>query len=55
MKKYLTGTLMSDGRFVPMGWSKDLEYAQEIAIKHEQLLCVLTIIEDHTSSNNSSS
>lgn len=47
MKQYLTGTVMSDGRFVPMGWSKDYDDAVDKAKLHGQLLCELTVVEDY--------
>jgi len=47
MKKYLTGTVMSDGRFVPMGWSKDWDNANEVAKEHGHIICELTVVEDY--------
>jgi hypothetical protein len=44
--KYITGDIYQ-GRFVPMGWSKDLKYAKEIAKLHKHILCSLTKMEDY--------
>lgn len=43
--KYITGRFNSEGRFVPMGWSKDLETAKKCADLHDQIICELRIVE----------
>lgn len=44
--KYLTGHFNSEGRFVPMGWSKNLEIAKECADLHDQVICELRIVNN---------
>ncbi len=40
--KYITGIFI-DGRFAPMGFSKNLAYAQEMVKLHKHVLCELKL------------
>ena len=44
---YLTGTIYN-GRVIPIGWSKNLEYARTIAKLHKCRIYKLTELEDYT-------
>jgi hypothetical protein len=42
--KYITGTIYN-GRFIPMGFSKDLDYAKEMAKLHNHTIVELKVVE----------
>ena len=49
--RYVTGIFtdrkFNEGRFMPMGWSKDLDSAIEFAKLHKHVLCELRVIKDY--------
>jgi len=48
IKDYITGCINDDGTISPMGNSKDLEYAKEIAKRHDQKVFKIIEITDYS-------